>query len=304
MRGRGLKLGIIGAGVMGRNHAKIAANLPGVNLVGITDVDQAKATELASQLKVESFPDHAALLAEVEAVALVTPVQTHFTLAVDVLNAGRHLLIEKPFTGSSTTARQLTEIAREKGVVLAVGMTERFNPAFQKMLKEIRGEKIIGIDIKRLSPFPERITDANVIYDMMFHDLDLLGQLLPDEIVDVRAKGEKLRTKAFDRVVATLTHSRGSISRIEASRVFGSKVRNITVSTERFVFVSDLLHKTFYARDFSSPTPSTSPVKQADQLTEEYKDFLLAVRGKRPPTITGDDAVKALILAEEVTKKC
>ena len=304
MRGRGLKFGIIGAGVMGRNHARIAANLPGINLVGIADADQAKADELSGQLNVKSFPDLPSLLAEVEAVALVTPAQTHFALATEILNAGRHLLIEKPFTGSSALARRLTELAKEKGLVLAIGLIERFNPAFQKMLKEIRGEKVLGIDIKRLSPFPERITDADVIYDMMFHDLDLLIQLFPDEIIDIRAKGEKLRTKVFDRVVATLTHSRGAITRIEASRVFSSKTRNITVSTERFVFSADLLNKTFYARDFSSPTPSTAPVKQVDQLTEEYKDFLLAVRGKQPPTVTGDDAVKVLMLAEEVTKKC
>jgi predicted dehydrogenase len=304
IKGRGIKLGIIGAGSMGKNHARIAAALPGVNLVGIADLNLAQAQELAASLGVKAYADYKELLPLIEAACIVTPTQTHFQIASDCLNAGKHLLIEKPFTGASATARALIAHAERQGLVITAGLIERFNPAFQKLLKEIKGEKIIGVDIKRLSPYPERITDTDVIFDMMFHDLDLLQVLMPDEIVAIQAKGEKIRSKLTDRAVVNLTHKSGAISRIEASRVFGSRSRNITVTTEGYLIEADLLRKSIYLRDFSSPTPSTVPIKPNDQLTEELKAFITSIKTKGSPTVGPEEILKTLTLAEEVQKLC
>ncbi len=304
IKGRGLKLGIIGAGSMGKNHARIAAALPGVNLVGIADLNLEAAQGLAASLGVPAFADHKEILPLIEAACIVTPTQAHFQIATDCLNAGKHLLVEKPFTGSSATARTLLSHAEKEGLTITAGLIERFNPAFQKLLKEVRGEKIIGIDIKRLSPFPERITDTDVIFDMMFHDLDLLQVLMPDEIVAIQAKGEKLRTKMTDRAVVSLTHKSGAITRVEASRVFGSRTRNISVTTEKYLIEADLLNKKIYIRDFSSPTPSTVPIKPVDQLTEELKDFAAAIKTKGAPTVSPAEILKTLSLAEEIKKLC
>ncbi|MBN3033105.1 MAG: Gfo/Idh/MocA family oxidoreductase [Candidatus Saganbacteria bacterium] len=304
IRGKGLKLGVIGAGSMGKNHARIAAALPGVNLVGIADVDLSAAGSVASALGIKAFADHKELLPLVEAVCLVTPTQTHFQLAADCLQAGKHLLLEKPFTGAAPTARALIDLAKEKGVVITAGLIERFNPAFLRLLKELKGEKIIGVDIKRLSPFPERIADTDVIFDMMFHDLDLLQVLVPDEIVEVQAKGESLRSQLLDRAVASLTHKTGAISRIEASRVFGSISRKISVTTEKYLIEADLLNKSIYLRDFSSPTPSTLPIKPVDQLTEELKAFILSIKQERATAVSPAEIIRTLDLAEEVKKAC
>ena len=304
IKGRGIKLGVIGAGSMGKNHARIAASLPGVNLVGIADVNFPAAQELAGSLGVKAFADYKELLPLIEAACIVTPTQTHFQVAEDCLAAGKHLLIEKPFTGSSATARTLIAQASQQSLIITAGLIERFNPAFQKLLKEIKGEKIIGLDIKRLSPYPERITDTDVIFDMMFHDLGLLQVLMPDEIIAVKAKGEKIRSKLLDRAVVSLTHKSGAISRVEASRVFGSKSRNITVMTEKYLIEADLLNKSIYLRDFSSPTPSTVPIKPNDQLTEELKDFINSIKTKSPPTVSSEEILKALTLAEEIEKLC
>jgi len=164
----------------------------------------------------------------------------------------------------------------------------------------IKGEKIIGIDIKRLSPFPERITDTDVVFDMMIHDLDLFLHLFPEEIIELKAKGEQLRTKKFDRMVATFTHKNGTIARIEASRVFGSRTRKLTVTTDRSLYEADLLSKQVYIRDFSSPTPSTVFVKPTDQLTEELKDFLASIKLRRAPLASGASFIRSLELTEEV----
>jgi virulence factor len=304
IKGRGTKLGVIGAGSMGKNHARIAASLPGVNLAGIADPNFSLAQETAGQLGVRAFADYKELLPLVDAACIVTPTQTHFQVAESCLAAGKHLLVEKPFTGSSATARTLITQAERQSLIITAGLIERFNPAFQKLLKEVRGEKIIGVDIKRLSPYPERITDTDVIFDMMFHDLDLLQVLMPDEITEIKAKGEKVRSKLIDRAVVSLTHKSGAISRVEASRVFGSKTRNITVTTEKYVLETDLLNKSIYLRDFTSPTPSTVPIKSNDQLTEELKDFVGAIKTKARPTVGPEEVLKTLLLAEEIKKLC
>lgn len=212
--------------------------------------------------------------------------------------------------GGKTFYRQLqpgpglVDLSAKESLVLQVGFIERFNPAFQKLLRLIKGEKIIGIDIKRFSPFPERISDADVIMDMMLHDLDLFSLITSEEVIDLRAKGEKVRTKKYDRVIATFTHKNGIISRLEANRVFGSKTRKISVTTDKSLIEADLLNKSIYVRDFSSPTPSTLPVKAVDQLTLEQQDFVSAIKTKSSPTVSGSDGLKALILAEEVFKAC
>ena len=206
--------------------------------------------------------------------------------------------------GIGVARSQESTVNGNVGVLVAQTATVNEGQTGLIVAREIRGEKIIGIDIKRLSPYPERITDTDVIFDMMFHDLDLLQVLMPDEIIELKAKGEKIRSKLIDRAVATLTHKSGAISRVEASRVFGSRSRNITVTTEKYVIEADLLNKSIYIRDFSSPTPSTIPIKPNDQLTEELKDFIGAIKTKSRTTVTPEEILKTLTLAEEIKKLC
>ncbi|MFH1387161.1 MAG: Gfo/Idh/MocA family oxidoreductase [bacterium] len=304
LKGSGLKFGLIGAGSMGKNHARIAASLPGLRFVGVADANLETAKAMGEEYGIKSFANFHELLPEVDALSIVTPAAAHFEVASACIAAGKHLLIEKPFTGASSLARTLVHQAKEKNVLVQVGMIERFNPAFVRLVKEIKGEKIIGVDLKRFSPFPERISDANVIFDMMFHDLDLLLALLPGEIEAVKAKGEKIRTKKLDRVVATVTYKTGTIARIDANRVFDSKVRKLAVTTDKSFIEADLLAKTVYIRDFSSPTPSALPVKPVDQLTEELKSFSLAVKNQTPPPVTAEGALNVIMLAEEIEKAC
>lgn len=301
---KGLKLGVIGVGSMGKNHARIAATLSGVSLAGVADANLTNAEEAVKYLRVPAFDDYQKLLPDVDAMIIATPTITHFEIAKACLLAGKHIMVEKPFTGNQAKAKELIALAEEKNLLAAAGLIERFNPTFLRLMKEIRGEKIIGLDIKRLSPLPERITDTDVIFDMMFHDIDLLNLIMPVEIETIEARGEKIRTKMLDRVVATLHHTSGAVSRIEASRVFTDRTRRITITCERNMVEADLLKKSIYIRDFSSPSPTTVPVKPADQITEELKNFVAAIRGKDRLKAPAAAALKAIELAERIKSAC
>ncbi|MBU0629903.1 MAG: Gfo/Idh/MocA family oxidoreductase [Candidatus Margulisbacteria bacterium] len=304
IKGRGLTFGVIGAGSMGQNHLRIAAELSGLKLIGLFDKDPSLANDVASKYGVSSFSDCHELLAKVDAVSIVTPTKTHLTIASDVLSNNKHVLLEKPFTGRSSDAEVLSRLANEKGVVLNVGFIERFNPAFIKLQKLVKGEKIIGVDIKRFSPFPSRISDTDVIFDMMIHDLDLLNVLIPFEIEEVRAEGNKVKSRFLDRVSSTIVYKSGVIARVSGDRTAEDRTRKISVTTEKQVVEADLLNKVIYLRDFSSPIPSTTPVPPVDQLTSELTAFLGSIKGIKRPGNDALAAIRAIKLAEEVKNAC
>lgn len=295
---------VIGAGVMGGYHCQKATSLPGITLVGIADPDIERANKIASTLNVQPYSDFRELLTQADTFILATPTKTHYPIAKEIILAGKNLLVEKPFTGDHSKAEELIALAKEKKVLLSAGFIEAFNPAFIKLRKLIKGEKILGLNFQRLSPFPERIADTNVIFDMMIHDLFLFGLLLPPEIDSLKAQGKKGKSGELDEVTAVFALKNGVICRLEASRIFGVKSRNISVTLEKEVVEADLLNKRIYCRDFSSPTPSTVPVKNADQLTEELKAFFGAIKGKSALPFSPEEAALALKLAKEVENAC
>lgn len=304
-KGRGLKYGVIGVGSMGEHHAHIISELAGVRLSAVADSDGARANRISAIYDIPVFKDYKEMLPMVEAVSIVTPTSTHFDIAVECLNAGKHVLIEKPLTPTSEEAQKLVDLAKSKGLVLAVGLIERFNPAFQEISKLVKKEKILGIQINRSSPFPERITDTSVVHDMMIHDLDLLLALLPtDEIESLRAEGAKIKSDKLDQVNTTIYFASGIIAQVEANRVAEDKTRKIIVSTEKGVAEADLLNKKIYIRDFQTHVPSTHYTKKNNQLTEELKDLIKSIKQSTRSRVTGEEGYKALKLAEEVEKAC
>ncbi len=305
-KSRGLKIGVVGVGTMGRHHARICFHhLPGAQLVGIVDPDKDRATEVARLYRCPVFDSLSDLLAEVEAIIIASPTETHYETALACLNAGRHLLVEKPLAKTAEEAQELVKLSKEKGTILAVGLIERFNPAFVELSKLIKKEKILGIDIKRFSPFPERITDANVVQDMMIHDLDLLASLLPhDEIEELKVEGKKVKTDKLDTVSATFYYKSGIIAKVAADRVFGAKTRKIVVTAESGLFEADLLNKSVYVRDLKHHAPSVHHTKSYDQLTAELADFVKAIKSSSKPKVDAESGYQAIKLAEEVEKIC
>ncbi|MFA5839717.1 MAG: Gfo/Idh/MocA family oxidoreductase [Candidatus Margulisiibacteriota bacterium] len=305
IKGRGLKIGVIGAGVMGKNHLRICASLPGVNLIGLADVNEVAGKQIAEQHGIAYFKQYADLFPLVDAIVLAAPTQAHFEIGKECLNAGKHLLIEKPIAASSAEGEQLVALAAEKKLIFAVGLIERFNPAFQELQKLLRHEKLIGLTLQRFSPFPERISDADVIQDMMIHDLDLLLALLPkDEIESIKAEGKKVKSKRLDQVDVTIFFKSGILAKVHANRVFAIKTRKIMALTESCLIEADLLEKRVYVRDLKGALPSAHHVKPVDQLTVELTDFIKAVKAQEAPTVDGLAGLKATKLAEEVSQLC
>jgi predicted dehydrogenase len=304
-KGRTLKIGVIGVGSMGKHHARICSILSGVRLAAVADLNEQKAHEIAKQHGAESFKDYKKMLDAVDAVIIVSPTETHFEIAEQCLLVHKNILVEKPLAQKADQAKNLVGLSKSKNLILAVGLIERFNPAFTELCKLIRKEKVLGIHVKRFSPFPERITDANVIQDMMVHDLDLLLNLLPhDEVEDLKAEGSKVKSDKLDRASATIYFKSGTIAKVEADRVFGIKTRKIAVTTERGLIEADLLNKRVYVRDLQHHIPSIHPTKKIDQLTAELSDFVKAIKKQTRPRVTAEDGYKVLKLAEEVERAC
>ena len=304
-KGHGLKIGVIGVGSMGAHHARICATTSGQQLVAVADANEVRAKEISQKFGADYKTNFHEILPLVDAVIIASPTETHYEVAKACLNANKPCLVEKPLAASADQANELVELAKEKNMLLAVGMVERFNPAYKELQRLVRKEKIIGIHACRFSPLPTRITDANVIQDMMIHDLDLVMNLLPhDEIEELQAEGSKVETKKLDRVTAKIFLLSGIIARVEADRVFGIKTRKIIVTTERVMYEADLLNKKVLVRDFQHHLPSIHHVKQQDQLTAELQDFVNALKENKKPVVDGASGLAAIKLAEEVENKC
>ena len=304
-KGRGLKAAVIGVGSMGKHHARILAHLPGVTLAGIHDLNQELAQELATLHHCPLLSTDNLLLNDFDVAIISTPTQTHYEIAKQLLEAGKHLLVEKPLAKTADEAKELTELARAKGLLLTVGHIERFSPAFQELKKLIKGEKIIGITAHRASPFPARITDADVVEDVMIHDLDLLLSILPmDEVESIKAEGKKVKTKVWDKVTTSIFFKSGIVAKVIADRAADDKTRKLIVTTEKGMVEADMLNKQVFVRDLQHPQPSIHHIKQCDQLTEELKAFIKSIKKGVPLKVTAEDGYKAIKLAQEVQNAC
>ena len=208
-------------------------------------------------------------------------------------------------TQNLTEAEELLAIAKKKKQIVSVGMIERFNPAFSKLFSLTKKEKILGITIERLSPFPERINDANVIWDMMIHDLDLALLLAKTDIDSVKAVARKVKTKVFDYGEATLYFKDGTIAKVVGSRVSQEKRRMIQVSTDKAIYYADLLGKKLSRRLFTSlGEEEIIEVPPADQLNLEQRDFVSAVNKRKSSSSPIEEGIKVIKVAEEVEKGC
>lgn len=305
-KGKGLKIGVIGAGTMGKHHARIcSSSLPGAKLAAVIDVEEQAAQSVATLYRVPFYKSYAEAAPSLDALIVAAPTSLHFEIARDGLTAGKHLLVEKPLADNSDKAKILCDLSRKNHLILAVGLIERYNPAFKNLGNYLKNEKVVGIEFKRFSPYPARISDTNVIQDMMIHDLDLLLALFPnDEIESVRAKGKKVNGPRLDEASASICFRSGLIAKVSASRVFGSITRNIAVSTDKGLYEVDLLNKTFLFRDFSSHIPSNRFVETYDPLTAELKNFVASIKNSSVPLTDGLSGFRALQLAERVEKAC
>jgi virulence factor len=313
-----VRIGVIGAGVMGERHCRVCANLPRVELVGVADRDKDRGCKVADLYGVTYFSDHRALLPQLDAVTIAASTPSHYTLAAECLEQGLHVMVEKPITETIEQAQQLVQMADERGLVLQVGHIERFNPVFTELKHVIEDMTLIGINMRRLSPYDTSNTDVDVIRDLMIHDLDLAVNAVGLDVEGINAWGRSISTGAIDHAVASLSFKDGPIVTLFASRVTEQKVRAIEVIAEGAYVEADLLNKSVlvHRRTFPEYLDNHNITKYRQEsvierihvpmfepLMLELRHFADCVRENQPSQVPGSDGLRALQLAETVASE-
>jgi UDP-N-acetylglucosamine 3-dehydrogenase len=296
-----LKVGVIGAGSMGRHHVRLYKGLPQCELIGVSDPDPSKA-ELAQQFRTAYFPDHRALLElRPELVTIAAPTSMHYRLACDALDAGCHLLIEKPITDSLETARELERRAATAGRSIAVGHIERFNPAVIELRRLIAGGELgdlLTINNLRVGPYHGRILDTGIVLDLGTHDVDLISYLFDARATSVFATALRRKHNHEDHAVLQLAFPDGRTGIIETSWLAPYRARNIfVVGTEHFA-LCDLMNKVILIYDDNPQggnlLSGLRPVPAGDALENQLTSVIQSVLDGTPPVSGAGDSIYAL----------
>ncbi|HZG51168.1 MAG TPA: Gfo/Idh/MocA family oxidoreductase, partial [Pyrinomonadaceae bacterium] len=311
-----LRTAAIGTGHLGRQHARIHAALAAegrARFVAVCDTDEATARRIASEREIEWTTDWRSLLGRVDAVSLAVPTEAHADIACPLLEAGIHVLVEKPISHTLAEADRMTQAAARGGATLMVGHVERFNPALSALYPHVRHP--LYFEIHRVGEFTARSLDIDVVLDLMIHDLDIVQWLVGSdvEVTDVRAVGIPVLTERVDAANARIEFATGAVANITASRVGMEKIRKM-----RFFQPHDYVAVDYAARyaSISSLAPPPDPanarpgvhhrrldISDVEPLRAEIETFLDAAATGAPPPVTGADGRRALALALRVLER-
>ena len=303
-----LKCAVIGAGYLGKFHAEKYAALDGCELVAVVDINPEAATQVAQIHGAQAMTDYQSLLGQIDAVSIVVPTSLHHKVARDFLNAGSHVLVEKPITVTVEEADELIAIAKEKNVILQVGHLERFNPAVLGLEK--MDDKPLFIEAHRLSPFNPRANDVSVVLDLMIHDIDIILALVDSEVARIDASGTAVLTQGTDIANARISFKNGCVANVTASRISMKMERKmrmfrpcsyISVDFQNRVLIK---HRTGEKEMFPGiPEILTeeSVFENGDALMEEIKHFVHCINTGENPRVPGEAGRKALATAIEIT---
>jgi hypothetical protein len=297
-----LKVGVVGVGVMGGNHARVLSELPGVKLVGVADPDTKQREHVAKTLGCEAFTDYEALIARgVDAVTIAAPTHMHRTVALECAARGIHILVEKPIAPTVEDGGAIIAAARRAGVTLMVGHVERFNPAVEAIKEAIRGEDILSIAITRVGPFPPRMSNVGVVIDLAVHDIDLIRWFTDSDIVDVQPQLSSAVAEREDIALLQFRTASGVLAHINTNWLTPFKARNVIVATRGKYVQGDLLTRQVTECFGFQPDGSYSmrhlSVGHAEPLRAELLAFMSAVRSGAAPAVTGEQGVASLEIA-------
>ena len=304
-----LRTAVIGVGYLGRFHAQKYKELADSTLVGVVDSFAANAHKVASELGVLGMTDYRELFGQVDAVSIVVPTPMHFEIAEAFLEQGVHVLVEKPITETIEQAQRLIDLAKAKKCVLQVGHLERFNPAIQAAAQLMGTPRFI--ESHRLAPFKQRGTDVSVVLDLMIHDIDLIQELVKKPIVSIDAVGTQVFSQDIDIANARIRFEGGCVANTTASRVSLKQERKMRIFQDDAYLSVDLQQKvlSMVGKKQDGPVESPSQVEiteqsfeQGDALLAEISSFLNAVREGTAPVVTGEDGLRALSTAIQITQ--
>ncbi|HLP15887.1 MAG TPA: Gfo/Idh/MocA family oxidoreductase [Bacteroidota bacterium] len=319
-----INVGVIGVGHLGALHAKMYAAIDSANFVGVYDVNQERCREVAAMYQIAAFGTIDELLTAVDAVSIATVTTHHYETAKQALDAGRHILIEKPMTTTITEAEELNALAKEKGLLIQVGHIERFNPAILS-LEEYRLAPMF-IESHRLAQFNPRGTDVAVVLDLMIHDIDIILSLVDSPVSKIEANGISVVSDSADIANARLQFANGCVANVTASRISQKKMRKMRMFQSNAYISIDFLKgqsEVFRLGDPNDPVSNSTMMlgeiergkkkrtiiyehleqKDVNALKCELESFLSAIAAQRRPIVSGEDGQRALEVAQEIMKQ-
>jgi len=303
-----LRVAVIGVGHLGRHHARILAAMPDVDLVSVVDVNRARAEEIALASRTTPAFDYRDVLGRVDAVTIAVPTALHAEIGSAFLSARVPVLVEKPLARTLAEANVLIDTSLAAGVALAVGHTERFNPAVSAAAPLLTDPRFI--EVHRLGAFPERSLDIDVVFDLMIHDLDVVLSIVKSEVESIEAVGVPVITPHVDIANARVRFENGCIANVTASRISRDRVRKIRFFQPAAYVSIDYAGQrveVWRLEQGAGPVPSIQGgelhVANEEPLKRELADFVDAVRSKRQPLVTGDQGRRALTLAQRIADK-
>jgi UDP-N-acetylglucosamine 3-dehydrogenase len=297
-----LRVGVVGVGVMGSNHARVLSDMSAIELVGVADPDVKQREFVARTLGCAGFADIDGLLAAgVDAITVAAPTHLHHDLALECISRGVHVLVEKPIAPSVEEGRAIVAAARRAGVTLMVGHVERFNPAVESIKRAIKDQDILSIAITRVGPFPPRMSNVGVVIDLAVHDIDLIRWFTDSEIIEIQPQLSSAVAEREDIALLQFRTASGVLAHINTNWLTPFKARTIHVATRDKYLIADLLTmqvtECFGFQADGSYSMRHLSVGYAEPLRSELLAFIESIRTGRIPAVTGEEGVASLEIA-------
>lgn len=305
-----VRVGVIGVGYLGSIHARIYSRMPNVDLVVVSDVDEERATAIATECRCDHTTNFETMIGTVDAVSVVVPTSLHRAVATPFIENGIHLLLEKPIAHNLSDAESIVALARQHQIRLQIGHLERFNAGVVKLADTLDRPRFI--EAHRLGEFVERATDVDVVTDLMIHDIDIVLSLVDSELTYVSAVGARVVTNHVDIANTRLEFRDGTVANVTASRVSSKKFRRIRVFADACYLALNFNDQQIdIARPGPCPPGSNFPeivsesisVEPRPPLDAELEHFISCVANDREPLVTGEDGLRALAVAQQVREK-
>jgi predicted dehydrogenase len=304
-----LRTAVVGVGYLGRFHAQKYAQIAESQLVAVVDANAEALQRVATELKVEACADVSQILDRVDAISIAVPTPLHFSIGRAALERGVHVLMEKPIATTVAEARELVELARKNKCVLQVGHLERFNPAVMAAANRLQTPRFV--ESHRLAPFKQRGTDVSVVLDLMIHDIDLIQELVGQPIESIDAVGATVFSGETDIVNARIRFRGGCVANTTASRISLKQERKIRIFQDDAYLSIDMQQKILTVIRKKDAAPVESPAQvaieeesfdQGDALLAEIEAFLRAIREGTAPVVSGEDGLRALETAMQISR--
>ncbi|MCU0850990.1 MAG: Gfo/Idh/MocA family oxidoreductase [Candidatus Thermoplasmatota archaeon] len=315
-----LQIGVIGLGSMGKNHARVCSEINTIRLAGISDIDITTVNALSDRFHTKSYQNHKEMLQEIDAAIIATPTNTHYKIAMDLLDQGKHVLVEKPICETVQKADEMVKKAKKEDLILAVGHIERYNPVVRFIKESLDSKKLgelISLASKRVSSFPGRIKDVGVVFDFGIHDIDVM-RYIAGEVTSVYARAGSFNKNITheDHANLIVNFESGVSGTIEVNWLTPVKIRKLFLTCSESFVEADYIDQSITMssssfRNIDEMNLYNVPIQyninnisleKKEPLRNEIMDFIQAVEHKTKPLVTGEDGLQALKIAEAATK--